>query len=157
VWPALIGASKIRPRAAYWGRRVVNQVIIDLLTGEEKAAFEDDVEAIITDTAVATTVTYHEMGSESFDPETGAVTETSGVSVSDIKAYRAQPNRKEMEQEKIEHATDVFYIAASDLSTVTPKLNDYITVSSVNKYIRHIKKPSVGAFYKFFTGDKANA
>lgn len=134
----------------------MRQQVNDILTAEEKAALEDDLDQFFADTETVTTVSYYKSGTLSFNSETGAVTDTGGTTVSSKKAFKVRPRQDEMEDMHTEKASEVWLMKASDLSSVTPAIDDYILVGSVKKYIKFISKPTPGIHYRFWTADEGN-
>ena len=132
-------------------------LVADLLTAEEKAALIQDIGGILGDSQTAATVTYHSMGAETWDKETGAITEAGGgTDIDDIECFRGKPDRQELKDMKFEMATDVFFIIATDIESVTPKLNDRIVDGTTTKYIHAMYLEPLGIYWKFWTGDKGN-
>lgn len=135
---------------------MVNLPSNDLLTAEEKAALTDDLDQLFADSEMVTTASYYKAGTLSFDSETGAVTDSGGSTVASKPALKVNPRQDEMEQMHIEKATEVWLMRQSDLSTVTPAIDDYILVGSVKKYIKFIGYPQPGIHYRFHTANEGN-
>lgn len=133
---------------------MVRQVDNETLTAEELAAFDEDIEQLIDSAQTKTSVTYHYTGTYSTNRYTGVRTESSGDSDT-VNAIRLKPDQREMEDLRIEQASDVWLILASDLANA-PQVNDYITVSSQDKYVVYHANPMPGKHYKIWTRDKGN-
>lgn len=133
----------------------MRQVDNELLTAEEKAALAEDVEQLIDDTECLTSATYHATGAETTNWETGVVSEVGGVNIS-CNALKVKPNKEDLEIMRVQEAEAVYLILASDLSAVTPKVSDYITVSSKKKYVVAFALPMPEIHYRFYVKDAGN-
>lgn len=127
------------------------------MTAEEKACMASFIENACDCAQAVLSATYHSLGVESFDPETGAVTETGGTNVSSVNVLKITPSLSDTEEMKVSKAEEVYLLLASDLSAITPKPSDYITISSVRKEIRSLSKPVPYIHYRLFTADIGNA
>lgn len=125
---------------------------MDLLSAEEKQALIEDLAQMFIDTETVITITYHSTGTETFDTDTGDVTETGGVDVSNIKALRVQPMDTELPIMHVNSSDEIFLIQAADITTVTPKVNDRIIVGSTTKYVHSFSNPMPKIHWRFVLG-----
>ena len=110
---------------------------------------------MIDDAQCLTEATYHKTGTETSDWETGAVVESGGANVS-VNALKVKPNKDDMEIMRVQEAEAVYLVLASDLSGVTPKVSDYITVASKKKYVVAFALPMPEIHYRFYVKDAGN-
>jgi hypothetical protein len=134
----------------------MRQLVNDLLTTEEKESLTDDLEQLVGDDETATTLTFHQTGSESFNVETGAVSESGGVDSSSVPAFEISLAENEMQGLHTEKGAAVFLVMTEDLSGITVQLNDRIVINSETKYIKGIVKPIPGIYWKIFVSDEGN-
>ena len=137
---------------------MVRHLINDLLTAEEKAALKEDLIQLFLDTETAITCTYHVEGSNAWDKETGAVTETSGASYTSVPAFQITPRRDEIETMHVMKAEEVIIILDEwvDAYSITPKIQDQIVVGSVTKYVKGFVNAVPGVLWRFYVSDKGN-
>lgn len=133
------------------------QVENELLSAEEKEALIEELAQVFADAQMVETVTYNSTGTETWNTETGAVSEAAGVDVPNVPVMLVSLTREEEEKFKVEKNVSAWLIQSSSLSTVTPKLNDQITYGGDVKYILQIKNPIPKIFFRFITCDIGNA
>lgn len=95
-----------------------------------KSVFQNACETIINSfDDIGSTLTYHSLGTFSYNPTTGANTESGGSDVS-IKYIPDEIKSEEIQDRDIKMTDRKMLVANNDIS-VTPKVGDYVTISSV--------------------------
>jgi len=94
-----------------------------------KETFQNAASAIITGFGdVASTIAYHSLGTFSYNPTTGANTET-GDTDTTIKQIPDEIKSEEIQGRDIKMTDRKLLVANNDIS-ITPKVGDYVTISS---------------------------
>ena len=115
-----------------------------------KETFQNAAEAVIDSFGdiAASAIPYHSLGTFSSNATTGAVTESGGTDTT-IKVIFDEIKSEEI-QDRVIKMTDRKLLVANNDITVTPKVGDYATISSV-KYnvVDFLTDPAI-ALYEIF-------
>lgn len=115
-----------------------------------KETFQNAAEAIITGfgNVANTSLAYHSLGTYAYNATTGGQTESGGTDITIIAIYD-EIESEELQDRPIKMTDRKLLVANNDIS-VTPKVSDYVTISSVNWNVIDLATDPAEALYTLF-------
>ena len=115
-----------------------------------KETFQNAAESLIAafGNVAATGLSYHSLGTFSYNTTTGAQTETGGSTVTITAIYDAVQS-EEIQDRDIRMTDRKLLVANNDIS-VTPKVGDYVTIDSIRFNVVDYKTDPAEALYEIF-------
>jgi hypothetical protein len=114
-----------------------------------KETFQNAAEVIVNGFGnVANSLSYHSLGTFSYAPTTGALTE-SGDSDVTITAIYDEIKSEEIQDRNIKMTDRKLLVANNDIS-VTPKVNDYVTIDGVQYNVVDFISDPAEALYEIY-------
>jgi hypothetical protein len=114
-----------------------------------KTAIQDAVASVLSAVGdIAVSCTFHSMGTMTYNTTTGAYTEADGTNVT-ISAILTDFEAQYIDNQIILPTDRQALVAASELSDVSPKPGDYITISTERWNVVSFQLDPADALYSF--------